>query len=238
MKKILLSLLTVGLVSVSVFGATRSVFTDTEQVLGNTFTAGSLDLKVNGQDGEITADISAENMLPGNSYDGGCVTLRNAGNLPGKVTVQVSNLVSKDNGVTEPEESDGDLAAQQIDPTGYNADTGNGELWDQITTALCFDDGTGSHTGNGHCDWDDNKVKDFSSTQDDYSSTYSISLDTDLASGVNKVLQPGDEVDFCVGVKFIDDQSNSWWGGQNGLTNNMAMGDSASMDLVFGLEQE
>jgi len=46
MKKILLSVLTIGLVSAIAFGATRAYFSDTETSAGNTFTAGSIDLGI------------------------------------------------------------------------------------------------------------------------------------------------------------------------------------------------
>ena len=46
MKKILLSVLTIGMVSAVAFGATSAYFSDTETSTGNTFTAGEIDLKI------------------------------------------------------------------------------------------------------------------------------------------------------------------------------------------------
>lgn len=46
MKRILLSLLTVGAVGTLAFGASQAFFSDTETSTGNTFTAGKLDLRV------------------------------------------------------------------------------------------------------------------------------------------------------------------------------------------------
>lgn len=46
MKRILLSVMTIGLVSTVVFGATRAFFTDTEQKTGNTFSTGTIDIAV------------------------------------------------------------------------------------------------------------------------------------------------------------------------------------------------
>ena len=236
-KKILISLITIAAVAAIAVGGTVAYFSDTETSTGNTFSTGTLNLKVNGNNGPFTLLFSADNMKPGHDYNAGCVILKNNGSMPGEITVKVTNLESKENGLYEPEISDGDVAGQEIDPTGYNANSGDGELWDQITVKMCFDDGTGSHTGNGKCDWDDTIIKDFSSTQDDYSTTYSIKTNVDLASNAHKILQPGESVDFCVGVRFIDDKSNMWWGGQGSLTNNMAMSDQALMDIVFGLQQ-
>jgi predicted ribosomally synthesized peptide with SipW-like signal peptide len=237
MKKITIALAIIILVAGVALGVTGAVFSDTEKVENNIFAAGELNLKVNGQNGPLTAKFTSDDMKPGNTYNGGCVTLKNVGSMDGTVSVKINNLISHENGITDPESKDGDVSGTQIDPTGYNNNTGNGELWDQITIKACFDDGTGSHTGNGQCDWDDTILKGFSSTQDDYSATHSIKLDTDLAAGKNIVLNPGEKIDFCVGVKFIDDTSNSWWGGQGNLTNNMAMGDDAQFDVAFGLEQ-
>ena len=185
----------------------------------------------------IGMKFSAEGMLPGHSYDTGCVTLTNAGSIPGKLSVKVVNLVSNENGILDAEAAEGDTPGTEVDPTGYDANSGDGELWDQITVKMCLDDGAGSHTGNHKCDWDDTIIKGFSSTQDDYSSSYSIPVGTDLAASKDIILQPGESVDFCTAVKFIDDESNAWWGRQGSLTNNMAMSDDAQMDVVFGLTQ-
>jgi predicted ribosomally synthesized peptide with SipW-like signal peptide len=46
MKRILLSVLTIGLVGTGLVGATRAYFSDTEKSQGNTFTAGAIDLQV------------------------------------------------------------------------------------------------------------------------------------------------------------------------------------------------
>jgi predicted ribosomally synthesized peptide with SipW-like signal peptide len=223
MKKVLTFVMTLGLVALLVSAGFAAYFSDTETSTGNVFTAGSLDLRVNGQNGHVTAKVSASNMEPGQDYDAGCFTLKNSGSLPGVLTVEMTNLVSKENGRIEPERQAGDPGGQQYDPTGYNADTGDGELWDQITVKL-WAGGT--------------VIKGFSSTQDDLSDTYSVDLDTDLAAGKNIELGSGETVDLCVAVRFIDDQSDMWWGSQGGLSNNMAMTDQALFDLVLGLKQE
>lgn len=49
MKRILLSLLTVGTVSTLVFGVSRAFFSDTETSVGNTFVAGAIDLLVDSE---------------------------------------------------------------------------------------------------------------------------------------------------------------------------------------------
>ncbi|TSC95403.1 MAG: hypothetical protein Athens101410_582 [Parcubacteria group bacterium Athens1014_10] len=52
MKKILLSLSIIALVAIVVVGATTAFFTDTETSTGNTFTAGTIDLKIDYQCGD------------------------------------------------------------------------------------------------------------------------------------------------------------------------------------------
>lgn len=49
MKKIVLSLAVIAVVSIAVVGATRAFFSDTETSTGNTFTAGAIDLQVMSQ---------------------------------------------------------------------------------------------------------------------------------------------------------------------------------------------
>jgi predicted ribosomally synthesized peptide with SipW-like signal peptide len=49
MKRILLSVLTIGLVGAGLVGATRAYFSDVEKSSGNTFTTGSIDLKIDNE---------------------------------------------------------------------------------------------------------------------------------------------------------------------------------------------
>jgi len=242
MKKGLILLMTIALMTVMVGVGYAAVFSDNETVAGNTFTAGSLDLEVDGANDPITAKFSADNMKPGKNYDGGCVTLTNVGSIPGVLSIKVNNLVSNENGMVEPEVSDGDLAGVEIDPTGYDNNAGDGELWDQIGLGFCIESGAGSHSSNGHCDWDDTRFRAPGSVADDYSSTYSIKTGYDYAASKNIVLQPGESAEFCTEVKFYDDATNYWWGGYFSggvkvLTNNMAMSDDAQVDFEFGLVQ-
>lgn len=237
MRKILLSLVTIFAIGAIASRATVAYFSDTAVLGGNTFSAGSIDLQVNGQDEDLTAVFHGSDLKPGDTVDTGCVTLKNVGTLPGKLTVEVSNLVSNDNTLIEPESTDGDQDGVEVDPDGFHGNSGDGELWDQITTNFCIESGAGSHSTNNKCDWDDTIIKGFSSTQDDYSSYYSIPQNTDLAASKNIILDAGTEKTFCTGVKFIDDKTNSWWGGQGNLTNNMAMTDDAQLDFKFSLQQ-
>ncbi len=65
MKKLLVSILTLGVVSAVAVGATRAYFTDTEEVLGNTIQTGRLNLDLNG---EASSTFSLTDLVPGSDY--------------------------------------------------------------------------------------------------------------------------------------------------------------------------
>ena len=127
MKKILLSMLTISLVAGLAFGATRALFADTETSEVNTFTAGTLDLKVDGQDDPLV-HITLANMKPGDGVGGNehstityFYTLSNSGSLEGQPWIEIINLENYDNGCNEPE-------ADVPDGTCGNTGLGEGEL--------------------------------------------------------------------------------------------------------------
>jgi len=108
MKKILLSLLTIGIVSAGVFGATKAFFTDTETSTGNTFSAGIIDIAVDGQN-PWTATYSGQlaDMKPSEvRYIG--FTVKNLENSnPVKLWKQIKITDQNDGTVTEPECEEG-----------------------------------------------------------------------------------------------------------------------------------
>lgn len=102
-KKILASMLIIGVVSMLLGAGTVSYFSDTETSTGNTFTAGTLDLKVDGVDDPSVMSITLSNMKPGDDTGYYKWVLKNAGTLPGKVSVTFSVIVNYENGQNEPE---------------------------------------------------------------------------------------------------------------------------------------
>lgn len=107
-----MSLLTIALVSVVAIGATKAWFSDTETSVGNTITAGTLDLKVGGQDYPTVAHITQTNIAPAAPWTtqrGQGFHLTNAGTVAGTVTATVKNLVDYENGLGEPEANAGDI---------------------------------------------------------------------------------------------------------------------------------
>jgi spore coat-associated protein N len=128
MQRILLSLLTVGLAASLAVGATRAYFSDTETSTGNTFTAGTLDLKVDDKDDPNVVHVSLTGMKPGStaSYSW---TLKNAGSLAGKPWIEITNLKNYDNDC-----NDAEIAAP--DDTCGNPGLGDGELGQYLMMKL------------------------------------------------------------------------------------------------------
>ena len=67
MKKILVSMMTIAMVSALIGGGIYAAFSDTETSDTNQFTAGSLDLTVNGSNGTAFTAVTASAMEPGDS---------------------------------------------------------------------------------------------------------------------------------------------------------------------------
>lgn len=133
MKKILISLAIIGVVAAIGVGATVAYFSDTETSTGNTFTAGTLDLKLNGGNANSTM-FTVANVVPGQS-DGASVTLNNAGNINGFIDFNFTNLIDQDNSCVDPEIGDEAGCVAQ----GLGA--GTGELDSNLTiTAFIIKD--------------------------------------------------------------------------------------------------
>lgn len=102
MKRLLLSSIILGITSVLAIGATTAYFSDTEISSGNTFTAGTLDLKVNDLDGPVVT-MNFSNMKPGDSTGYRVYCLKNTGTIPAQPYVEFSTIINKENGLFGPE---------------------------------------------------------------------------------------------------------------------------------------
>jgi predicted ribosomally synthesized peptide with SipW-like signal peptide len=95
MKKIIIGLVMVLALGIIVSRATAAWFSDTETSTGNTFSAGTLDLKADGLEGAQVVHITRTNMVPyahwSHSY-GGQWMLQNTGTVPGKLTMTIQNI--------------------------------------------------------------------------------------------------------------------------------------------------
>ncbi|MFA6338593.1 MAG: TasA family protein [Candidatus Paceibacterota bacterium] len=120
MKKIILSLAVIALTATAAVGATRAWFSDTETSTGNTFTAGTLDLKVNQAD---SLPVVIANVVPGSS-ESAPVVVTNSGNVNGKyLKLNVTDILDHENTTEEPE-------------IGADGETGLGELCGEVIVTL------------------------------------------------------------------------------------------------------
>ncbi len=127
MKRILLSLAMIALVGSATVGATRAYFSDSETSLGNTFTAGSIDLKIDG--GDVNVFHTFGNMKPGSQPNFAWV-LKNAGSVAGHLTINNIGIVSNENSCLEPETAAGDVTC---------TDPGAGELSSVLNYRIMLD---------------------------------------------------------------------------------------------------
>lgn len=113
MKKILMSILVIGIVA-TMFGAgTFAYFTDVEKSTGNTMSAGTLDIEI-GDNNEgysnnpVTASFnSPANLAPGETFETGPVYLKNVGTMDiGFIWARFCNLVHDEGINTDAELSD------------------------------------------------------------------------------------------------------------------------------------
>ena len=107
MKKILISLMAIALVVGLVGAGTVAYFSDTETSTDNTFTAGTLDLNVGGENPNLSPDFTLGPLAPG---DSGTITytLNNVGSIDGYLDLQGIGVVDTEG--TNPESETGNTA--------------------------------------------------------------------------------------------------------------------------------
>lgn len=235
MLRILKSLMVIVAVAAVSVGATGAYFSDQETVAGNTFTAGSLDLTVDGQNDPVSFSFTGNDLKPGVQVNAGTVELKNTGSLDGLLSIKVTNPTSDEGQLFEPELTAGDIAGQEIDPTGYDANSGDGELWDLSAIKIYFD-----INNNGVMEWNEPVVANALHTDMTTGSGYRLLLDTNLWTanqGYDGILSNNETVKLGVLVTLKEDASLRSQPQYNLLSNNMTMGDSMSFDLVVGLSQ-
>jgi predicted ribosomally synthesized peptide with SipW-like signal peptide len=96
MKRLLLSVLLIGVVSIGAIAATRAFFTDTETVLGNTVSTGKVDIQVsaNGNSNPETRKFTINNLMPGKNSDSQTLAITNVGPFPVKYKVNISGITN------------------------------------------------------------------------------------------------------------------------------------------------
>jgi predicted ribosomally synthesized peptide with SipW-like signal peptide len=121
-KKILASIFVIGMLALAMGWGTYSYFSDTETSSGNKFTAGTLDLKVNGNDDPLVAVITVENVEPGD-FGSKVITLKNEGTLDGIAKLHIKNVVNSAGATPEPEPTpdDGELGEKLLVTIKYDS---------------------------------------------------------------------------------------------------------------------
>ena len=107
-KKLSISILALLLVGVLAFGA-FAYFSDTEASTGNSFTAGTLDLNIDGANTNVVK-FNLDKMRPGNQPIGK-YTLKNVGNISGFLDIEDVTVVNLENDLLDPETEAGDTTA-------------------------------------------------------------------------------------------------------------------------------
>jgi predicted ribosomally synthesized peptide with SipW-like signal peptide len=101
-KKLLASIVVIGILAFAIGWGTYSYFSDTETSSGNTFSAGTLDLKVDSKDDPLGVYFSVSDVKPGDSGSKNIV-LSNSGTLAGKAYIHFKNVVDSPGTTPEPE---------------------------------------------------------------------------------------------------------------------------------------
>jgi len=166
MGTILRSALIVLAIAAAVSGATTAYFSDSETSHNNTFTAGTLDLAVDGENPLAHAKFAVTNMHPGESTQG-IYRLTNTGSIDGYVDIASLTVTSQENGCNEPETTAGDA-------TCGTPGAGEGELAQFVQVQLFEDAGCDGAVSSGDTVFYSGLVKDVPS---------SFELNTALAAG-------------------------------------------------------
>lgn len=103
-KKIVKSVLMIGAVLTMVTGATVAYFSDTETSTGNTFTAGTIDISLDSNDGQAVTTVSGDLDLKPSQTGWTTAVVTNDGTNPAEVWKHIKNVVNEENGIVEPEQ--------------------------------------------------------------------------------------------------------------------------------------
>ena len=190
-KKILASIFVIGILALAMGWGTYSLFSDTETSSGNTFTAGTLDLKVDGKDDPtVSVYFTESNIKPGDSGSK-TIALSNSGTIGGTAKVHIKNVANTEEANPEPETDTtepGDLGKYLVLKIWYDVEGDGFEADDLIVT---------------------DEVNDLNSVKTNLGAlgaglTRDVKIDWELPSGVgNDIL--GDKVTFD--IEFILEQA-------------------------------
>ena len=213
-RKILFSIMVLALVGMLLGTGIYAYFSDVETSTGNSFAAGTLNLKV-GDNDPTTASISVTGLKPGDAGKAADWLVKNIGTISGNLTISVGIITNYENDRTEPEKSAGDITSGETE----------GELGSFLKVAIWLDmDKSGSWNVNDVAlksdgsiltnDGDDELPYDY---LDNYGGESYASIITLSGNG---------EFRFMVDYEF-----------PSAANDNQAQSDSAEFDLTFTLNQ-
>jgi len=217
-KKILISLMTLVVVAGMIGGGAFAYFSDTETSTGNTFTAGTLDLKIDADPLPGTPDWvddpnvpnvndlavllgiedTVNKMKPGDT-DGIIIGIKNAGSIDGIADLHIKNVVNKDNGCTEPEADVPDCSCGPDD---------GGELGANVLVTILYNGAPVSYEASGDPVLADTPLDDLECNNIilgalDANATGAITMTFTIPGTVGNIIQ-SDSVEFD--VEFSLDQ--------------------------------
>lgn len=209
----IIALLLVAVMAIGVVGS-GALFSDTETSNQNTYTAGTLDLQLDGKNGENVVKFTVGDYKPVSGPKAYVFKLENLGSLPGFIDLHDIAVTSHENTVLEPEIVAGDIS----DPA--DPDYGVGEL-DKVMGMHMFVDEAPS---NGSFGGEDTTIYGGAYKQVAGIATEYPDLNLAIAAG---------------GTKYITIQIGWWNPNHSGglIPDNQAMGDSFDFGMTFELAQ-
>ena len=228
MKRIMLSLMSIATVVLLATSATGAWFSDQEEIKGNSFTAGKLDL-VLGENSTLPFLVS--NVVPNDKGNGTVMLTNVAGSIPGKLSIKLTKTIDEENDMIEPE------TASYPRPDGTSGGTtgdyaGNGGELDLFLQFAPFVDVNKDGTFN---------TGDIQLAYNGQSTLYPGYRSGDLYySGLNSylaawnnimTLNGGESVNIVVPWQFPTESTDP------NYSQNIAMTDSLGFDMTFTLDQ-
>jgi spore coat-associated protein N len=220
-KKILFSIMTIALVGALIGGGIYAYFSDVETSTGNTFTAGTLNLKV-GDDDPTTVSIAVADLKPTDTDNAATWLTKNIGSINGTLDVAIGAITNNENSLTEPEDAAGDTTsgATEGELGGFLKvaiwlDVDESDAWNSGDIALKSDGTTLTNGGSDTLPYD--YLDNYGGHS--HSSVITMTADDSGAGGT-------DEFQFMVDYDFPSDAND-----------NRAQSDSAVFDVTFTLNQ-
>lgn len=213
-KRILLSVMILALVGMLLGAGIYAYFSDVESSAGNSFIAGTLNLRV-GNDDPTTVRISVEGLKPGDAGNAADWLVKNDGSIAGDLDIGIGTITNYENVLTEPEEAAGDASGGAT----------QGELGSFLKVAIWLDVDQSGDWSTGDIALRSDGTTLTNGGADilpyDYLDNYGGRSYSDILT-----MTGGNEFDFMVDYDF-----------PSAASDNRAQSDSAEFDITFTLNQ-